>query len=167
MTGATTAVIGAGISGLTAGKMLGDYGGDYTYFESSDRIGGNWAFGNPNGRSSAYRSFALALPGQYEDYLALAGPTWRNEIDAGISLELGSYRPVRYAAGIRCPLLVQIGDLDRSAPPGAAAKAAFAGRAEVRHYPCDHFDVWPGKPWFDHATEHQRRFLRRHLQPAA
>ena len=55
----TTAVIGAGISGLTSGKMLGDYGIDYTCFESSDRIGGNWAFGNPNGHSSAYRSLHI------------------------------------------------------------------------------------------------------------
>ncbi|RNL80119.1 NAD(P)-binding domain-containing protein [Nocardioides marmorisolisilvae] len=55
----TTAIIGAGISGLTTGKMLGDYGLPYTCFESSDRIGGNWAFGNPNGHSSAYRSLHI------------------------------------------------------------------------------------------------------------
>ena len=55
----TTAVIGAGISGLTMGKMLGDYAVPYTCFEASDRIGGNWAFGNPNGRSSAYRSLHI------------------------------------------------------------------------------------------------------------
>ncbi|NKY54000.1 flavin-containing monooxygenase [Nocardia vermiculata] len=54
-----TAVIGAGISGLTAGKMLGDYGVPYTCFEISDRVGGNWAFGNPNGHSSAYRSLHI------------------------------------------------------------------------------------------------------------
>ncbi|GAA2862423.1 NAD(P)-binding domain-containing protein [Pseudonocardia halophobica] len=53
------AVIGAGISGLTTGKMLGDYGVEYDCFESSDRIGGNWAFGNPNGHSSAYRSLHI------------------------------------------------------------------------------------------------------------
>jgi len=35
------AVIGAGISGLTAGKMLKDYGVRCTTFETSDRIGGN------------------------------------------------------------------------------------------------------------------------------
>ena len=39
--------------------MLGDYGVPYTCFESSDRIGGNWAFGNPNGHSSAYRSLHI------------------------------------------------------------------------------------------------------------
>lgn len=54
-----TAIIGAGISGLTAGKMLKDYGVPYTTFETSDRIGGNWAFGNPNGHSSAYRSLHI------------------------------------------------------------------------------------------------------------
>jgi len=55
----STAVIGAGISGLTAGKMLGERGIPYECFESSDRIGGNWAFGNPNGHSSAYRSLHI------------------------------------------------------------------------------------------------------------
>ena len=59
MSAPTTAIIGAGISGLTAGKMLNDYGVPYTCFETSDRIGGNWAFGNPNGHSSAYRSLHI------------------------------------------------------------------------------------------------------------
>jgi cation diffusion facilitator CzcD-associated flavoprotein CzcO len=54
-----TAIIGAGISGLTAGKMLADYGIPYTCFEASDRVGGNWAFRNPNGWSSAYRSLHI------------------------------------------------------------------------------------------------------------
>jgi cation diffusion facilitator CzcD-associated flavoprotein CzcO len=55
----TTAIIGAGISGLTAGKSLTDWGLPYTCFEASDDIGGNWYFGNPNGRSSAYRSLHI------------------------------------------------------------------------------------------------------------
>lgn len=59
MTYPHTAIIGAGISGLTAGKMLSDYRLPYVCFESSDRIGGNWAFGNPNGHSSAYRSLHI------------------------------------------------------------------------------------------------------------
>jgi thioredoxin reductase len=59
MSAPTTAVIGAGISGLTAGKMLDDYGVPYTCFERSDRVGGNWAFDNPNGHSSAYRSLHI------------------------------------------------------------------------------------------------------------
>jgi len=106
---------------------------------------------------------ALTLPGHYEAYLAIAGPTWRNEIDASIGLELGGLRAGKHAKQVRCPLLVQIADFDRSAPPRAAAKAAEAGRAEVRHYPCDHFDVWPGSDWFEPALAHQLHFLRRHL----
>jgi pimeloyl-ACP methyl ester carboxylesterase len=108
---------------------------------------------------------ALTLPGHYEAYLSMAGPTWRNEIDASVGLELGGHRPGKLAKRLRCPLLVQIADFDRSAPPRAAAKAAEAGRAEVRHYPCDHFDVWSGNTWFEPALAHQLHFLRRHLTP--
>lgn len=59
MTAPSTAIIGAGISGLTTAKMLADYAVPFTVFDSSDRIGGNWAFGNPNGHSSAYRSLHI------------------------------------------------------------------------------------------------------------
>lgn len=106
---------------------------------------------------------ALTLPGCYEAYLAIAGPTWRNEIDAAVGLELGNHRPGKAAQDLRAPLLVQIADFDRSAPPQAAAKAAFEGRAEVRHYPCDHFDVWPGSEWHEPAVRHQVQFLTRVL----
>jgi pimeloyl-ACP methyl ester carboxylesterase len=110
---------------------------------------------------------ALTLSGHYESYLELAGPTWRNEIDASVGFQLGSHRPTRHAKHVRSPLLVQIADFDRSAPTHAAAKAAEAGRAEVRHYPCDHFDVWPGRDWFEPAVAHQLFFLRRHLLPGS
>ncbi len=106
---------------------------------------------------------AMTLDGSYEAYTALAGPTWRNEIDAAIGLELGGLRPGRFAKDIACPLLVQIADFDRSAPPQATAKAAVKGRAQVRHYPCDHFDVWPGGDQFDAVLSHQVAFLRRVL----
>jgi pimeloyl-ACP methyl ester carboxylesterase len=106
---------------------------------------------------------ALSLPGHYESYTSIAGPTWRNEIDAAMGLELGGHKPGDAASQLRCPLLVQIADFDRSAPPQAAAKVAFEGRAEVRHYPCDHFDVFPGSDWFEPALGHQVSFLRRHL----
>jgi pimeloyl-ACP methyl ester carboxylesterase len=107
---------------------------------------------------------ALTLEGSYEDYLAIAGPTWRNEIDAGMGFELGNQRSAKVAHKVTSPVLVQIADFDRSAPPHAAAKAAFKARAEVRHYPCDHFDVWPGKSWFEAAAGHQVEFLTRHLR---
>lgn len=106
---------------------------------------------------------ALTLEGCLESYLAIAGPSWRNEIDAAVGLELGNHRPGKQAKHLRAPLLVQIADFDRSAPPQAAAKAAFAGRAEVRHYPCDHFDVYAGAEWHDAVVRHQVQFLTRVL----
>lgn len=109
---------------------------------------------------------ALTVEGAYEDYLAIAGPTWRNEVGASVTSELGSFRPARFAKHVTAPVLVQIADFDRSAPPQAAAKAAFRARAEVRHYPCDHFDVYPGKEWHEPALAHQVAFLSRHLAPA-
>ena len=108
---------------------------------------------------------ALTLPGALEDYLSIAGPTWRNEIAAEVSLELGTRAPARAAKDISCPVLVQIADFDRSAPPHASAKAAFAAQAEVRHYPGDHFDLFPGKPFHEAAVKHAVSFLTRHLSP--
>jgi cation diffusion facilitator CzcD-associated flavoprotein CzcO len=57
--GQRVCVIGAGVSGLTTAKALGDWGVPYTCFEASDDVGGNWYFRNPNGRSSAYRSLHI------------------------------------------------------------------------------------------------------------
>ena len=78
----------------------------------------------------------------------------------------GARRPParsRTPGDIACPSLFQIADFDRSAPPHSSAKAAFKARAEVRHYPCDHFDVYAGKPWHDAVVAHQVAFLTRVL----
>jgi dimethylaniline monooxygenase (N-oxide forming) len=52
----------------------------FTCFEASDRIGGNWVFGNRNGMSAAYRQLHIntsrdrmrysdfAMPKSYPDY---------------------------------------------------------------------------------------------------
>lgn len=108
---------------------------------------------------------ALTLPGQYEDYLAIAGPTWRNEVDAAVGLELGGLAVGKVASAVSAPVLVQVADQDRSAPLQAAMKVAEAARAEVRHYDGDHFDVYAGAPWFEAAASHQVAFLTRKLQP--
>lgn len=78
---------------------------------------------------------AFTLDGAREAYLSIAGPTWRNEVSASVTTELGTRLPLRKAAEVTCPVLVQVTDLDRSAPPQAAAKAAFRARARVHHYP--------------------------------
>lgn len=55
----TIALIGAGCSGFTTAKRLRDAGLAFDWFEASDRIGGNWAYANPNGMSSAYQSLHI------------------------------------------------------------------------------------------------------------
>jgi len=107
---------------------------------------------------------AMTLAGALEDYLSIAGPSWRNEIAADVSLELGTRAPAKAAHRISAPVLVQIADFDLSAPPHASAKAAFAAQAEVRHYPGDHFDLFPGKPFHTAAVKHAVAFLTRHLR---
>src|SRR5215210_834573 len=64
-------VIGAGSSGIAAAKKLRDAGIETTVFEKSDRVGGNWVFGNKNRMSSAYRSLHINTSRdrmEYADY---------------------------------------------------------------------------------------------------
>jgi len=112
------------------------------------------------------QSGALALEGAYESYLAIAGPSWRNEVDAAVGIELGAMRTAQSAKALRSRCLVQIADFDRFVPASAVAKTAVAARAQVHHYPCDHFDVWPGHDWFEKSVGDQVAFLTRVLTPA-
>jgi dimethylaniline monooxygenase (N-oxide forming) len=64
-------VIGAGSSGIAAAKALLERGIPFDCFEKSDRVGGNWVFGNRNGMSSAYRSLHIntsRLRMEYSDF---------------------------------------------------------------------------------------------------
>jgi fermentation-respiration switch protein FrsA (DUF1100 family) len=110
---------------------------------------------------------ALALDGAYDSYVSMSGPTWRNEVDAAVGLELAMIKTKTYAKALRGKLLVQIADFDRYVPAEAVAKTAVHGRGQVHRYPCDHFDVWPGHDWFTQASDDQVRFLTRVLNPAA
>ena len=60
MTGDTkVCLIGAGCSGITTAKRLQEYGVPYDHLEMSDDVGGNWYYGNPNGRSACYQSLHI------------------------------------------------------------------------------------------------------------
>lgn len=76
---------------------------------------------------------------------------------------IGALASIRRVRELYCPVLVQVADEDSVVPVDAAMRAAWAARADVRHYPCDHFDVAPGGKWFEQAVEHQLAFLRRRL----
>ena len=45
--------------GIAAAKALHERGVPFTCFEASDRVGGNWVFGNRNGMSAAYRQLYI------------------------------------------------------------------------------------------------------------
>lgn len=104
---------------------------------------------------------AMTLPGAYDGYLRIAGPSWRNEIDSSVGLELSRMSTKAAARAVRCPVLVQVGDFDRFVPAAAVVKTAEQARARVHHYPCDHFDVWPGNDWFERTVTDQLAFLAR------
>lgn len=106
----------------------------------------------------------ITAPGALAGYQSLAGPTWRNEVCARAALEVALNRPTTYAARLRTPILVQVGENDAVAPPAAAwAAAEKAGRyAEVRNYPVNHFDVYDGV-WQQRLLADQVAFLTRTL----
>ena len=52
-------IVGAGSSGIAAAKVLNERGIPFDCFELSDRVGGNWVWGNANGVSSSYRSLHI------------------------------------------------------------------------------------------------------------
>jgi dimethylaniline monooxygenase (N-oxide forming) len=61
-------IIGAGSSGIAAAKALHERGVPFDCFEKSDRIGGNWVFGNRNGMSAAYRDLFINTSRQRMSY---------------------------------------------------------------------------------------------------
>jgi cation diffusion facilitator CzcD-associated flavoprotein CzcO len=68
-------VIGAGSSGIAAAKALHERGIPFDCFEKSDRVGGNWVFGNVNGMSSAYRSLHINTSRERMEYSDYPMPT--------------------------------------------------------------------------------------------
>jgi thioredoxin reductase len=61
-------IIGAGSSGIAALKTVHQRGIPVACFEKSDRVGGNWVFGNRNGMSSAYRSLHINTSRERMEY---------------------------------------------------------------------------------------------------
>jgi uncharacterized protein len=113
------------------------------------------------GRPGSYAFFTQpeALPGF--EAVCGDGSLWRNEF-LTLSFTKPTYRPVRVAHRVRCPLLVCIGERDHMAPRRAAERtAARAPRGERRDYPVDHFGGFLGDD-FERVVTDQIEFLRRH-----
>ena len=110
---------------------------------------------------------AMTSADSLEGYLRLATPGFRNEVTARTGLLVPLFRPIRDAAHVTCPALLQICEKDTVAPPSAAEKAAARmPKAEVVRYPVGHFDVYVGRD-FERSVTDQLAFLVKHLRPAA
>lgn len=111
--------------------------------------------------SIAWFSQPEALPG----FDAIRGDhsLWRNEYLPLSFAGATSFRPVRVAHRVQCPLFVAIGEQDHVVPRGAAERTVErAPRGERRDYPIDHFGGFLGGN-FERVVADQIEFLSRHL----
>jgi len=105
-----------------------------------------------------------ALPGFTS---VTAGNGWRNEVSSSGLFAVAGYRPVRHAARIEAPVLLQLGERDSMVPPEPIEKtAARARRAELLRYPIDHFGCFAAEH-IDQVAADEVEFLHRHLLGAA
>lgn len=93
-------------------------------------------------------------------YSSIAGPTFRNELDARSILPISLNRPVAVADRVTAPLMLVIADDDTIAPPSAVEEVArrAGGRVVVERYPVGHFDIYTGEP-FERSVAAQVAFL--------
>jgi uncharacterized protein len=118
------------------------------------------AFAGPPG-SAALMTAPDCLPG----YLAIApaAPNFRNEVAARFAVAITRYFPGRRAAELACPVLFALCRDDTVAPVSASRRhARRAPRAEIREYPCGHFDIYVGDAFADAMSDYVD-FLRRHV----
>jgi dienelactone hydrolase len=102
-----------------------------------------------------------ALPG----YLALMpkGVRFVNHVAARVIPEIGTYRPGRSAAKVKCPILFCVSNTDTVTPPAQTlAHARRAPRGEIKRYDAGHFDFYMGDA-FEQLVSDQTRFLTQHL----
>jgi uncharacterized protein len=111
--------------------------------------------------SIAWFSQPEALPG----FDAIRGDhsLWRNEYLPLSFAGATSFRAVRVARRVQCPLFVCVGEEDHVVPRRAAERTAErAPRGERGVYPIDHFGGFLGEG-FERVVADQIEFLSRHL----
>ncbi|CAN5595810.1 alpha/beta hydrolase [soil metagenome] len=99
-----------------------------------------------------------------EQFAAITGPTFRNEMCARGIARIAFNRPVRVAADVSCPTLLVIAEYDEIAPSTAVHDVArrMGARAEVVSYDCGHFAIYAGAE-FEDSVARQVAFLVRIL----
>ncbi|UCH62030.1 MAG: alpha/beta fold hydrolase [Fidelibacterota bacterium] len=107
----------------------------------------------------------LADAGAWKAFEALAPDGFVNEICARIIIRMDKYHPIKHAAKVHCPVLLQICDQDITTTPVSLVKKAekqLGQLAEVIHYPIDHFDIYLGAN-LESAVNDQVEFFKKHL----
>jgi fermentation-respiration switch protein FrsA (DUF1100 family) len=110
-------------------------------------------------------SIALMNTGDaYDSFPALVPDDYVNEACARITIRGDKYRPITSARTVRCPVLLQVCDNDTLVPVRSVeATAGILGdRAEVKHYPLNHFAIYTGDG-FEQGVRDQIAFFRKHL----
>ena len=93
----------------------------------------------------------------------LAKGDYPQHVAARIGLKIGRYSPIKHAARVACPALVQIAAHDAVTPRAVAEKAAARmADATVHVYDCGHFDPYVA-PYFDTTVADQLAFLTTHV----
>lgn len=109
---------------------------------------------------------AMSTPGAYKGCMRIVPPGWRNQVAARFLLTLPLYRPILYAADVRCAALLVVCSRDTITSAKAAVRTAarLGEQARVVALPIDHFDVYRG-PWFERAVAEQLAFFQAALAP--
>ncbi|MHA6759641.1 alpha/beta hydrolase [Streptacidiphilus sp. PAMC 29251] len=91
-------------------------------------------------------------------------PDWQQTAAARSALRICLYRPGRYAAQVRCPLLVVVCDQDRTALAEPSVRAAHrAPRAELLRLPGGHYA--PFTEAHEQVVDAELAFLQQNLTP--
>jgi uncharacterized protein len=110
---------------------------------------------------------AFAEDQVWEVFEQLASDDFVNEVCARIFIRMDKYHPIREARRIACPVLLQVCEQDVHTPPRLVQEAErqLGARAEIIHYPIDHFDIYLGER-FERAVADQLAFFQKHLATA-
>jgi len=110
---------------------------------------------------------AMSSRDAYTGYGAIVPPGWRNQMAARLALTLATYRPITYAARLKCPALIQVCMLDTVAPASAAIATAekLGANCTLKQYNIGHFDIYVGEG-FKQSSADQLEFFRKQLLSA-
>ncbi len=107
----------------------------------------------------------MTTPDALDAFEQFAPAGYVNEACARIAIRGDKYRPVKHAAAVGCPALLQICEQDQLVPIASIEETAkiLGTLAEVKRYPIGHFDIYFGEQ-FETSVADQIAFLSRHLR---